>query len=146
MRTAIERNDPQAVFGLGKQDDVVVVLDDLDRKGRHQQTRHSMCMAVPGGVAFAMHVIVVRLLQRGWQIGQFSVWRIDNYRFAAGLIVKRLLTLDVERCHDGGVTPDSLQVGMAVSLPRRFELRGLPERGQRNQKQEESHLKSMPAY
>lgn len=40
----------------------------------------------------------------------------------------------------------SLQVGVPICLPGRFELRQLSERGGRNQKKEGSHRESLPAY
>ena len=89
-----------------------------------------------GGIAFAMHVIVVRLFERSRQIGQFPVGRIHDHGLSARLVIERLLSFDVECRHDGGVAPDTLQVRMPVGLPWRFELRGLPERCQRNQNRE----------
>jgi hypothetical protein len=132
--TAVERNDADAVLGLGQQDNVVPVLDDFDRKGRDEQTRHSMGMAVPRRVPFTMHMIVVRLFKSGGQIGQFPVGRIHDHGLAARLVIIRLLPLDIERRYNLGVAPDALQVRMPIGLPRGFELRGLSERGQRDQK------------
>src|SRR5579871_1261679 len=105
-----------------------------------------MRVTVPGGIALAVHVIVVGLLERGGQVGQPPIGRIHNHGLATRFVVERLLPFNVEGRHDRGVAPDALQVGMTVGLPRRFEFRGLPECRQRNQKECESHRKSLPAY
>src|SRR5579862_8164883 len=93
-----------------------------------------------------MDVIIIRLFPRGREIGQLPVRRLHDHGLAARLVIKRLLPFDVEGRHDCVVPPYSLEVGVPIGLPGRFELRRLSERGDRKQKQEESHLESLPAY
>ncbi len=105
---------------------------DFDRKRRHQRTRHSMHMAMSGGIALAMDVIVIGLLECGRQIGQFSIGRVHDNGCSARLVIVCLLPFDVECGDDGGVAPNSLQVRVPVGLPGRLELRGLSKRCNRN--------------
>ena len=69
MGMPVKRNDADAVLGLGEQYHVVPVLHDLQSERRHQQTRHSVCVAVSCGVAFTMDVIIIGLLEGGRQVG-----------------------------------------------------------------------------
>jgi len=103
-----------------------------------------MRMAVSRGIAFAMNVIVIRLIEGGRKIRQFSIRRIYDYRRSARLVVERLLPFDIECRHDCRVAPDSLQIRVAGGLPRRLKLRRLSECGNRNQQKEKSHVKFLP--
>jgi hypothetical protein len=53
-----------------------------------------------GGIAFAMDVIIIRLLKGSRKIGQFPIRRIHDYGCSARLVIVRLLPFYVECGYD----------------------------------------------
>jgi hypothetical protein len=66
------------MFRFSKDQNVIAILNDLQREWREHDPRHAVHVALADRVAFTMLIVVGCAFAHSRQIRKFSTWRVDN--------------------------------------------------------------------